>query len=97
MASAGIAAAIIPQADPLHGEYLADHWQKCAAGCQDLPVPRVLLVVTADAALLWTDSRYFIQAAQQLEGSGIELMKDGLASTPSVVGWLGAHLPQELS
>ena len=54
-------------------------------------------VVTADAALLWTDSRYFIQAAQQLEGSGIELMKDGLASTPSVVGWLGAHLPQELS
>ena len=93
MASAGIAAAIIPQADPHMGEYLADHWQ-VRRWLSGFTGSAGTLVITADAALLWTDSRYFIQAAQQLEGSGIELMKDGLASTPSVVGWLGSHLPQ---
>ena len=51
------------------------------------------LVVTLDRALLWTDSRYFIQAAAQLDGSGIELMKDGLAETPSIAAFLCSALP----
>lgn len=93
MAAAGVAAAIIPQADPHMGEYLADHWQ-VRRWLSGFTGSAGNLVVTADAALLWTDSRYFLQAAEQLEGSGIELMKDGLASTPSVVDWLGANLPQ---
>ena len=49
--------------------------------------------MTLDRALLWTDSRYFIQAAAQLDGSGIELMKDGLAETPSIAAFLCSALP----
>lgn len=87
MRASGIAAVIIPQTDPHQGEYLADHWQ----------VRRFLsgftgsagsLVVTADKALLWTDSRYFLQAAQQLDGTGIELMKEGLPDTPDIADYL---------
>ncbi len=87
MKNAGVNAVIIPQTDPHQGEYLADHWQ----------VRRFLsgftgsagsLVVTLNDALLWTDSRYFIQAAAQLDGTGIKLMKDGLPQTPSISAYL---------
>ena len=92
MKSNGIYATVIPQIDPHQSEYIAAHWQ----------VRRYLsgftgsagdLVVTLDKALLWTDSRYFIQAARQLDGTEIELMKDGLAETPSIAQWLGANVP----
>lgn len=91
MLAAGVDAVIIPQTDPHQSEYISSHWQ----------VRRFLsgftgsagsLVVTADTALLWTDSRYFIQAAAQLEGTGIELMKDGLPGTPSIETWLTTNL-----
>ena len=49
-------------------------------------------MLTQRKAALWTDSRYFIQAADQLAGSGIELMRDGLPETPSVEEWLLAEL-----
>ena len=93
MAEAGVDAAIIPQADPHMSEYLASHWQfrRFLSGFTG---SAGTLVVTATEALLWTDSRYFLQAASQLEGSGIALMKDGLASTPSICGYLSAHLPE---
>ncbi|MDE6397176.1 MAG: aminopeptidase P family protein [Muribaculaceae bacterium] len=93
MTEAGIAATIIPQTDSHQSEYIADHWQ----------VRRFLsgftgsagsLVVTADKALLWTDSRYFLQAARQLEGTSIILMKDGLPGTPSIADWLADELPE---
>jgi len=92
MKAAGIAAAIVPQADPHLGEYLASHWQvrRWLSGFTGSAGD---LVVTTDHAALWTDSRYFLQAAQQLEDSGIELMKDGLAETPSIVEWLCKQLP----
>ena len=66
----GVAAAIIPQADPHQGEYLAPHWQvrRWLSGFTGSAGD---LVVTADKAALWTDSRYFLQAAEQLEGTGI--------------------------
>lgn len=91
MRQAGIDAVIIPQNDPHQSEYLAAHWQ----------VRRFLsgftgsagdLVVTNDRALLWTDSRYFIQAAAQLADTGIELMKDGLPDTPSIADFLCHNL-----
>lgn len=91
MKEAGIDAVIIPQADPHMGEYISSHWQ-IRRWFSGFSGSAGTLVVTADAALLWTDSRYFLQAAQQLEGSGIELMKDGLASTPSITDYLGGHL-----
>lgn len=92
MKTNGIYAAIIPQIDPHQSEYLADHWQ----------VRRYLsgftgsagdLVVTLDKALLWTDSRYFIQASRQLEDTGIILMKDGLPETPSMIQWICDNVP----
>lgn len=92
MAQAGIAADIIPQSDPHQSEYLAAHWQvrKWLSGFTG---SAGTLVVTADRALLWTDSRYFLQAAQELEGTDIELMKDGLPETPSIESWLCKELP----
>lgn len=91
MAEANINAAIIPQADPHMSEYLSDHWQarRMLSGFTGSAGD---LVVTPDAALLWTDSRYFIQAADQLAGSEIRLMKDGLPDTPSIAQWLCSTL-----
>ena len=87
MKAAGIDAVIIPQADPHLSEYLAPHWQvrRWLSGFTGSAGD---LVVTATEARLWTDSRYFLQAADQLRGSGIELMKDGLATTPSITDFL---------
>lgn len=92
MDAAGIAAVIIPQTDAHQSEYLAEHWQ-VRQWFSGFTGSAGSLVVTADAALLWTDSRYFLQAADQLEGSGIELMKEGLPATPSIESWLCKALP----
>lgn len=91
MATKGIAAVIIPQSDPHLSEYLSAHWQlrRWLSGFTGSAGD---LVVTTDKAALWTDSRYFLQAAQQLAGSGIELMKDGLAQTPDIATWLCSTL-----
>lgn len=92
MAKAGIAATVIPQTDPHHGEYIADHWQ-LRRHLSGFTGSAGSLVVMADTAFLWTDSRYFLQATTQLEGSGIVLMKDGLLSTPSINTYLADNLP----
>lgn len=91
MEKSGIAATIVPQGDPHMSEYLSSHWQlrRWLSGFTGSAGD---LVVTADRALLWTDSRYFLQAARQLEGTGIELMKDGLPDTPSIAAWLCSAL-----
>lgn len=92
MKEKGIAAVIIPQADPHLGEYLASHWQvrRWLSGFTGSAGD---LLVTLNDAALWTDSRYFIQAAQQLEGTGIALMKDGLPDTPTMTQYLCTTLP----
>ena len=93
MKRAGIDAAIIPQADPHMGEYLASHWQvrRWLSGFNG---SAGTLVVPAEGhARLWTDSRYFLQAADQLSDTEIELMKEGLPETPSIEGWLAEQLP----
>ena len=91
MAAKGIDAAIIPQNDPHQSEYISDHWQ-LRRYFSGFTGSAGTLVVTADTALLWTDSRYFLQAGQQLQGSGIELMKEGLEDTPTITEWLVANL-----
>lgn len=91
MQQAGIASTIVPQTDAHQSEYLAEHWQ-VREWLSGFTGSAGSLVVTADAALLWTDSRYFLQAAAQLEGTGIELMKDGLPETPSIEQWLCGEL-----
>lgn len=90
MAAEGLDAVIIPQADPHMSEYIASRWQ-ARRWFSGFTGSAGDLVVTPTEALLWTDSRYFLQAAEQLEGSGIELMKDGLASTPSIPEYLLSH------
>lgn len=92
MQQAGIAATVIPQSDPHQSEYLAEHWQ-VRQWLSGFTGSAGTLVVTAERALLWTDSRYFLQAADQLADTGIELMKDGLPETPSIEKWLCSELP----
>ena len=92
MKNNGIDAAIIPQADPHMSEYIASHWQarRWLSGFNGSA--GTLVVPAAAPAMLWTDSRYFLQAEAQLEGSEIHLMKEGLPETPSIEEWLTAHL-----
>ena len=66
----GIDAFIIPSTDPHLSEYPADRW-KSREWISGFTGSAGTIVVTADKAGLWTDSRYFLQAASQLEGSGI--------------------------
>ena len=87
MAARNIAATVIPQGDPHQSEYISDHWQ-LRRFLSGFTGSAGTLVVTAENALLWTDSRYFLQAGIQLDGSGITLMKDGLEDTPSIAAWL---------
>lgn len=91
MAADGIAATIIPQTDPHQSEYIAEHWE-VRRFLSGFTGSAGTLVVTETAALLWTDSRYFLQAAEQLHDTGILLMKDGLPDTPSIEEWLSANL-----
>lgn len=91
MKQAGVAALIIPQTDPHQSEYLADHWQ-VRRWLTGFTGSAGSLVLTMTDALLWTDSRYFLQAAEQLEGTPVKLMKDGLPSTPSITAYLTSTL-----
>ena len=92
MKRAGIQAVIIPQADPHMSEYIASHWQ-ARRWLSGFSGSAGTLVVPAEGhARLWTDSRYFLQAAEQLEGTETELMKEGLPGTPSIEAWLGSSI-----
>lgn len=82
-----IDAYIIPSSDPHLSEYPADCW-KAREWISGFTGSAGTIVVTADKAGLWTDSRYFLQAATQLNGSDIELFKMGLPETPSLFHFL---------
>ncbi|MDE6484833.1 MAG: aminopeptidase P family protein [Duncaniella sp.] len=87
MAESGVNAVIIPRTDPHLSEYISSHWQ-VVRYFSGFTGSAATMVVTLGKALLWTDSRYFLQAAEQLEGTGIELMKEGLPATPTVNSYL---------
>ena len=89
----GIQAFITPSTDPHAGEYVPERW-KARQWLSGFTGSAGTAVVTSDQAALWTDSRYFIQAAEQLAGTGIELMKEKMEGTPSIAEWLGSVLPQ---
>ncbi len=93
IARQNIAAVIIPGTDPHASEYIAEHWQE-RQFISGFTGSAGTVVVTADQAGLWTDSRYFLQADDQLRDSGIALFKEGLFDTPSITDWLGATLPK---
>ena len=87
MAKAGVDLAIIPHADPHQSEYMSSHWH-LRGFFSGFTVSAGTLGVAKDQACLWTDSRYFLQAAQQLEGTDIILMKEGIPGTPSIAGYI---------
>ena len=91
MKSQNIDAIIIPRTDAHLSEYISDHWH-VVRYLSGFTGSAATMVVTADKALLWTDSRYFLQAGQQLDGTGIGLMKEGLPETPDITTWLCSHL-----
>ena len=85
-----ISAFIIPSTDPHMSEYVAPHWQ-AREYFSGFTGSAGTLVVTPTEAGLWTDSRYFLQAAEQLKGSGIDLYKEGLPETPDIPTFLTTH------
>ena len=87
----GIDAFIFPSTDPHNGEYVPAHWEgrKWISGFNG---SAGTAVVTMTDAALWTDSRYFIAAEEQLRGTGFRLMKERVEGTPSITRWLGMKL-----
>ena len=88
-----LAAFIFPSTDPHNSEYVPDHW-KGREWISGFDGSAGVAVVTMNNAALWTDSRYFIAAANQLAGTEFQLMKQGLPETPTIADWLGAELQQ---
>lgn len=91
MNEAGVKAVVLPRTDAHLSEYISAHWH-IVRYLSGFTGSAGTMVVTDKEALLWVDSRYFLQGAQQIEGTGIILMKDGLPDTPSIVGYLCENL-----
>ena len=88
-----IDAYIIPTSDPHMSEYPADCW-KYREWVSGFTGSAGTVIITADKAGLWTDSRYFLQASTQLEGTGIELFKMMLPETPTIPEFLTHELKE---
>lgn len=88
-----IDAYIIPTSDPHMSEYPADCW-KYREWISGFTGSAGTVIITADKAGLWTDSRYFLQASTQLEGTGIELFKMMLPKTPTIPEFLTHELKE---
>ena len=91
MKSEGIDAFVFPSTDPHNGEYVPEHW-KGREFISGFNGSAGTAVVTMDDAALWTDSRYFLQAEEQLAGTGFRLMKLKIEGTPTISQWLGRKL-----
>ena len=91
MKEANVAAYVVPGNDPHASEYMASHWceMQWLSGFNG---ESGTMVVTTDKALLWTDSRYYLQAGIELKDSTIELMRESDIDCPSVVDWLAENV-----
>lgn len=94
MSEAGVAAYIIPSSDPHISEYLPDRF-KAIEWASGFTGSAGTLVITADTAGLWTDSRYFVQANEQLKDSGYTLMKLQIQHAPEYADWLAKTLTKD--
>jgi len=86
-----IDALIVPSADPHLGEYVPDHW-RIIRWLTGFSGSTATVVITSGFAGLWTDSRYFIQAEDQLKNSGFQLVKLRVPHTPEHIDWLQAKI-----
>ena len=87
MKETGVDACLIPTSDFHGSEYVGDYF-KCREYISGFTGSAGTLVVTLDEAGLWTDGRYFLQAAKQLSGSGITLMRERQPGVPSIEEYL---------
>lgn len=88
-----IDAFIVFSADPHLSEYLPEEWQE-RTWLTGFTGSAGFVVVTQNKAALWTDGRYFVQAPKELEGSEIQLMKDGVEETPDYIDWIISEIPE---
>ena len=86
-----LAAFIFPSTDPHQSEYVAGHW-KGREYISGFNGSAGTAVVTMTSAALWTDSRYFLAAEEQLKGTEYQLMKLKVEGTPTIAEWLGQEL-----
>lgn len=87
----GVKAFIVPSTDPHMSEYVAPHWE-ARQWISGFTGSAGTVVITETEAGLWTDSRYFLQAAEQLQGTGIDLYKEKLPETPTIADFLKSRL-----
>lgn len=92
MEQEGLAAYIVEEVDPHQSEYPPASWRR-RSWISGFTGSAGTVVVTAHKAGLWTDSRYFLEAEEAVRGTGIELFREGIASTPGIEEWLVHQLP----
>lgn len=93
MKEQGLDAYLIPTSDFHESEYVGEHF-KCRRFLTGFTGSAGTAVVTKDQAGVWTDGRYFVQAAKELEGSGFKLYKMGQEGVPTVEEYLEEMLPE---
>ena len=86
----GLSAYIVPSTDPHASEYMASHWTE-VCWLTSFTGEAGTAVVTMDQALLWTDSRYYLQAGIELEGTTVQLMRESDIDCPTIAEWLIQH------
>ncbi|WP_042344249.1 aminopeptidase P family protein [Capnocytophaga canis] len=94
MQTEGVDAFVVFSADPHLSEYLPKEWLE-RQWISGFTGSAGFVVITEDKAGLWTDSRYFVQAPIELEGSGIDLFKEGVEGIPDYTDWLLSELPEK--
>lgn len=93
MNTAGVDVLYIPCGDFHMSEYISDHF-KCREFISGFDGSNGEMIITSSDAYLWTDGRYFLQAAEQLEGTGIGLMKMGEPGVPSIQEFIRDEIPE---
>ena len=93
MAQHGVHAVLVPSADPHLSEYLPARWQG-REWLSGFTGSMATLVVAADTAVLFADSRYWVQAEAELAGTGIDLVKIPTGNSSAHIDWLAGHTPR---
>lgn len=91
MKQEGIQAYLVPSTDPHHSEYLPEFWKR-REFISGFTGSAGDVIITLDEGGLWTDGRYFIQAEEQLKGSGIDLYRMGMPDVPKLEDWVADKL-----
>ena len=94
MAERGMDAYLIPTSDFHGSEYVSEYF-KCREYMTGFTGSAGTAVITMEDACLWTDGRYFVQAAAELSGSGVELYRSGQEGVPTTLEFLKKHMPEQ--